>query len=140
MGFHSSRSGYTVRVDGLLLGETRFVIQGAVEYQAELSEAERDRLTPMAQLELMLAIEGERERGRRLGAETIRVGVVGDEPLYRLFRARSQELPDVAPRPETSASKRPSPRSRTSVAAVARTRAPGSRDRGASNSPEAPQS
>ena len=86
MGFQSSRPGYVVRVDGLLLGESRFVIRAAVEYGEHLSQEERWSLSPLAQLELLLAIEGEKERAHRLGADVVHVGVIGDEPLYRYFR------------------------------------------------------
>ena len=102
MGFSSSRPGYTVRVDGLLLGSTRFVIQAAIEYEAWLTDGERERLVPIAQLEALLAIEGEEARGRRLGARDVHVGVVGDEPLYRLFRTRTPaaqgRVTDAGPR------------------------------------------
>jgi hypothetical protein len=94
MGYQRTGRGYRVRVDGMLLGESSFVIQAAVEYDAELSREERERLSAMAQLELLLAIQGEEARGRRLGAEILHVGVVGDEPLYRFFRKQP-----VTPRP-----------------------------------------
>lgn len=103
MGYQSARMGYTIRVDGLLLAGTRFVIQAAVEYAPNLSEAERESLVPRAQLELLLAIEGEEDRARRLGAKTVHVGVVGDEQLYRAFRTRSQVPPPRAERPPRSA-------------------------------------
>jgi hypothetical protein len=116
MGFQSSRSGYTVRVDGLLLGATRFVVQAAVEYDESLSMAERDALAPRAQLELLLAIVGEEERGWRLGARSVHVGVLGDEPLYRVFRTRSGRAPSppAAPRLEaTRPASAPAARSRS---------------------------
>ena len=93
MGFNCTRQGYSVRVDGLLLGQSRFVIQAAIEYDAVLTDAERERLAPLAQLETLLAIEGEEARGLRLGVRDLRVGVVGDEALYRLFRTRSIPRP-----------------------------------------------
>ena len=103
MGFKCSRPGYSVRVDGLLLGRSRFVIQAAIEYDAVLTDAERDRLTPIAQLEALLAIEGQEERGHRLGARELRVAVVGDEALYRLFRSRAHGRAP-APRAQLAAS------------------------------------
>lgn len=103
MGYQCSRPGVNVRVDGLMLTETHFVIQAAVEYDSSLSDAERERLAPRAQIELLLAIEGEEARARRLGAKSVRVGVVGDERLYRLFRAASQEPPPAdAERPSVA--------------------------------------
>jgi hypothetical protein len=91
MGFCCSRQGYSVRVDGLLLGQSRLVIQAAIEYDPLLTDAERERLAPIARLEAVLAIEGEEARGRRLGVRDLRIGVVGDETLYRLFRTRTAE-------------------------------------------------
>ena len=89
MGIQRSRPGYTVWVDRRMFGDARFVIEAALEYRAGLSDAQRERLTPMAQLELLLAIEGEEERGRLLGAEAVRVEVTGDEPLHRFFRGKT---------------------------------------------------
>ena len=91
MGIQRTRPGYTVRAERRMLGDSRFVIQAALEYGAGLSEKERGRLSPMAQLELLLAIEGEEERGRLLGAEVVRVEVAGDEPLHRFFGGASEE-------------------------------------------------
>ncbi|HEX5042346.1 MAG TPA: hypothetical protein VFV75_05545 [Candidatus Polarisedimenticolaceae bacterium] len=85
-----SRPHYTVRVDRLMVGDSRFVIEAALEYRPELSDAQRERLTSMAQLELLLAIQGEEERGRLLGAEAVRVEVAGDEPLHRFFGGRAK--------------------------------------------------
>lgn len=99
MGYQRRGRGYTVRVDGLLLGESSFVIQAAVEYDTRLSEEERERLSAMAQLELLLAIQGEEARGRRLGADVLHVGVVGDEPLYRFFRKQPVTHPARLARP-----------------------------------------
>jgi len=84
-----SRPGYTVRVDRRMVGGSMFVIQAALEYRPELSEAQRERLIEMARLELLLAIEGEEERGRLLGAQAVRVEVAGDEPLRRFFGGRT---------------------------------------------------
>ena len=94
-----SRPGYMVRVDERWLGDSRFVIQAAVEYGEGLSEEQREEVKARAQLELLLAIEGAEERGRRLGADVVRVGVVGDEPLYRLFSGRTKAQP---PKPASS--------------------------------------
>lgn len=91
MGYESAHDGYKVRVDGMTVGETRFVIQAAVDYDLRLSEAERKRLTPEAQTELMLAIAGAWERGHRLGARDVRVAVIVDSQLERMFRAASGE-------------------------------------------------
>ena len=85
MGIQRTRPGYTVRADRRMLGGSRFVIQAALEYSAHVSEKERGRLTPMAQLELLLAIDGEEQRGRLLGGKVVAVEVVGDEGLHRFF-------------------------------------------------------
>ena len=90
MGMQRSRPHYMVRVDRQMVSDSRFVIQAALEYRGELSDAQRARVTPMAQLELLLAIEGEEERGRLLGAEAVRVEVAGDEPLHRFFGGRTR--------------------------------------------------
>ena len=87
MGLHLSRRGYSVRVDGELLGDSRFVIRAEIAYAAHLSKEEWMRLSPMAQLELLLAIEGAEQRGRQ-------VGVAGDQP-----RTRAEAQP---PRPAGS--------------------------------------
>ena len=89
MGMQRSRPHYMVRVDRQMVSDSRFVIQAALEYRGELSDAQRARLTPMARLELLLAIEGEEERGRLLGAEAVRVEVAGDESLHRFFGGRT---------------------------------------------------
>ena len=75
MGLHLSRRGYSVRVDGRQRGDSGFVIQAEIAYAAHLSEEEWMRLSPMAQLELLLAIEGEERRERRVGAR--RAGLLG---------------------------------------------------------------
>ena len=90
MGIQRSRPDYTVWVDRRMFGDSRFVIEAALEYRAGLSAEQRERLTPMAQLELLLAIEGEEERGRLLGAEAVRVHVFGDERLHRFFGGRTE--------------------------------------------------
>jgi hypothetical protein len=69
MGLHLSRRGYTVRVDGTLMRDSRFVIRAEIAYAAHLSDEEWMRLSPMAQLELLLGIEGVEMRGRSLGAD-----------------------------------------------------------------------
>jgi hypothetical protein len=89
MAMQRSRPHYTVRVVRHMVGDSRFVIEAALEYDAGLSDAQRERLTSMAQLELLLAIQGEEERGRLLGAEAVRVEVAGDEPLHRFFGGRT---------------------------------------------------
>jgi hypothetical protein len=60
-----------VRVEGMLLGDSRFVIRAEIAYAAHLSKEEWMRLSPMAQLELLLAIEGEEQRGRQVGHELL---------------------------------------------------------------------
>ena len=89
MGIQRSRPDYTVWVDRRRFGDSRFVIEAALEYRPGLTEAQRERLTPMAQLELLLAIQGEEERGRLLGAESVRVRVFGDERLQGFFGGRT---------------------------------------------------
>ena len=91
MGFRCTRPGYSVSVEGLLLAETRFVIQAAIDYDPLLPEDDRERLVPRARLEALLAIEGQEEHARRLGVREVRIGVVGDPALHRFFR-------DAAPR------------------------------------------
>lgn len=66
MGLHLARRGYSVRVDGMLRSDSRFVIRAEIEYAAHLSKEEWMRLSEMAQLELLLAIEGEEQRGRQV--------------------------------------------------------------------------
>src|SRR5262245_52896162 len=58
MGLHLSRRGYSVRVDEMLLRGSRFVIRAEIEYATRLSLDEWMRLSPMAQLDLLLGIEG----------------------------------------------------------------------------------
>ena len=71
MALHLSRRGYSVRVDGTLRRDSGFVIRAEIEYAAHLSKEEWMRLSEMAQLELLLGIEGEEQRGRR------RAGLIG---------------------------------------------------------------
>jgi len=86
MGYQSTHPGYTVRVDGIGLGPSRFAIQATVQYESQLSPPERARFVPKAQLELLLAVVGEWERAVRLGARNVRVAVLGDGALDRFFR------------------------------------------------------
>ena len=90
MSMQRFRPGYTVRVDSQMVGDAEVVIEAALEYWAYLSEAERARLTPKAQLELLLAIQGERERGRLLDGKAVRVEVSGDESLHRFLDGRTK--------------------------------------------------
>ena len=79
MGLHLSRRGYSVRVEDMALRDSRFVIRAEIAYAAHLSEEERMRLTPMAELDVLLGIEGAELRWRR-GAParaSRRAGLVG---------------------------------------------------------------
>ena len=75
-----------VSVDGLLLGGFQFVIHAAIDYDPRLPKDARERLAPIARLETLLAIEGQEERARQLGARDVRVGVVGDTTLRRFYK------------------------------------------------------
>ena len=66
MGLHLSRRGYSVRVDEMRLRDSRFVIRAEIAYAAGLSKEEWMRLSPMAQLDLLLGIEGAEVRARRV--------------------------------------------------------------------------
>jgi hypothetical protein len=83
MSYRSARSGYTIRVDEIPLGPSRFVIQAAIFYGTQISSTERARLVPRAETELLLAIAGEWERGRRRGARAARIVVDGDRSADR---------------------------------------------------------
>ena len=98
MGFRCTRPGYSVSVDGLLLAESRFVIQAAIDYDPLLPEDERERLVPRARLEALLAIEGQEARARRMGVEHAVVGVVGDDGLRRFFRGQPGRIEAAAGR------------------------------------------
>jgi hypothetical protein len=87
MGFQSTHPEYNVRVDGLRVGRTRFLIQAAITYGSQLTAAARERARRKAQIEVVLAVLGEWDRGIRLGAKEVRIAVVGDRHLDRLFRA-----------------------------------------------------
>jgi len=93
MGYRSTHPEYGVRVDGLQLGRTRFIIQAAVTYGSQLTAAERESLRPKAQMEAVLAVLGEWDRGFRLGAKNVRIAVVGDRHLDRLFRTWPHDMP-----------------------------------------------
>jgi len=86
MGYQSTHPGYTVRVDGIGLGPSRFAIHASVQYESQLTPPERERVVPQAQIELLLAVVGEWERAIRLGARTVRIAVLGDGRLDRFFR------------------------------------------------------
>jgi hypothetical protein len=66
MGLHLSRRGYSVRVDDMALRDSRFVIRAEIAYATHLSKEERMRLTPMAELDLLLGVEGAELRGLEL--------------------------------------------------------------------------
>ena len=71
MGVQLSRRGYSVRVNGMLLGDSQFVIQAEITYAPHLSKEDRMRLSPMAQIDLLLAVEGEERRARRIGNQLL---------------------------------------------------------------------
>ena len=79
MGLHLSRHGYSVRVEDMSLRDSRFVIKAEIAYAAHLSEEERMRLTPMAELDVLLGIEGAELRWRRgtPARASRRAGLVG---------------------------------------------------------------
>ena len=86
MSYQATHPGYTVRVDGIGLGPSRFAIQATVQYESQLTAPERERFVPKAQLELLFAVVGEWERAVRLGARNVRIAVLGDGHLDRFFR------------------------------------------------------
>jgi hypothetical protein len=86
MGYQSTHPGYSVRVDGIGLGQSRFAIQATVNYESQLTRPEREGFVPKAQIELLLAVVGEWERAVRLGARNVRIAVLGDGHLDRFFR------------------------------------------------------
>lgn len=90
MSYRCSHAGYKVQVDGVFLAKTRFVIHAVLDYAERLSEEERERLIPKAQMELLLAIYGESQRGRDRGARTVHVAVEGDRKLEGLFKVRTE--------------------------------------------------
>jgi hypothetical protein len=86
MSYQATHPGYAVRVDGIPLGRTRFAIQATVAYEPQLTPPERRSFVSEAQLEILLAVVGEWERARRLGAQFVRIAVLGDRALDRFFR------------------------------------------------------
>jgi hypothetical protein len=122
MGFRSTHPEYNVRVDGLRVGRTRFMIQAAVTYGSQLTAAERDRARRRAQIEIVLAVLGEWDRAVRLGAQSVRIAVVGDSHLDRLFRTWPHDVSTSAEAPGQEVS---TPRRRRST----RGPAPSSRPR-----------
>jgi hypothetical protein len=112
MGYQSTHPEYSVRVDGVELGRTRFVIQATVTYGSELTPAERARVRPKAQIEVVLAVLGEWDRGIRLGAQNVRIAVLGDHHLDRLFRSWPH---DVSSSTETFGRDESRPRRRRSA-------------------------
>jgi hypothetical protein len=93
MGYQSTHPDYSVRVDGVPLGPSRFVIQAAVTYGSQLTASERASVRAKAQMEIVLAVLGEWDRGFRLGAKHVRIAVVGDRHLDRLFRTWPHDVP-----------------------------------------------
>ena len=84
MGLHLSRRGYSVRVDEMSMRDSTFVIRAEITYDARLSEEERIRLSEMAQLDLLLGLEGAEVRGRQVlderrthGKASRRAGLLG---------------------------------------------------------------
>ena len=84
MGLHLSRRGYSVRVDEMLVRDSSFVIRAEITYDARLWEEERARLSEMAQLDLLLGLEGAEVRGRQVlderrthGKVSRRAGLIG---------------------------------------------------------------
>jgi hypothetical protein len=123
VGYQSVQPGYKVRVDGLTLGQTHFLIQAALTYDDDLTAPERERLMPRAQMEILLAVFGEWERAVRLGARNVRISAVGDGQLDRFFRAWPHGVP-----PESVTSRPARPHLGRSAAASApwqATRVPG---------------
>jgi hypothetical protein len=105
MSYRCQRPGYDVRVDGLFLTRSRFVIHAAVAYESRLSDAERERAEFAAQTELLVAIAGESQRARDRGARTVHVTVDGDPGMDRFFRWRRR----VTGLPNPTTMRRPIP-------------------------------
>jgi len=108
MGYQSTHPGYTVRVDGIGLGPSRFAIHASVQYESQLTPPERERIVPQAQIELLLAVVGEWEHAIRLGARNVRIAVLGDGHLDRFFRNWVQ---GQQPPLDSGAERRSAPRS-----------------------------
>ena len=90
MGYRCQRARYVVGVDGHFLDGTRYAIHAVVRYLPGVSESERASLAHEAQIELLLSIVGESERGRDLGARQLHVNIEGDRDLAGFFRAGSE--------------------------------------------------
>jgi hypothetical protein len=109
MSFRSTYAGCSIRVDGLPIGASRFVVQASIAYDRRLNAKERARLAPGARMKLVLAVLGEAERARLIGVDNVRIAVLGDAALDRLFRSWSsrpgaEPARAVAPRaPQPSA-------------------------------------
>src|SRR5262245_39900882 len=86
-------SGYIVRADGIFLDPSRYAIHAVVAYADAVSEKERARLGPEAQIDLMLAIVAESHRGRTRGARAVYVAVEGDCELDGFFRVQADQIP-----------------------------------------------
>ena len=84
MRMQRSQPGYTVRVDCRIADDAGVVIEAALEYWATLAEPQRKRLTPRAQVDLLLAIQVESD------GKAVRVEVSGDEPLHRFLDGRTK--------------------------------------------------
>lgn len=93
MGYRCARSGYDVRVDGVFLDRSRYAIHAVVRFAPDVTESERERLAPEAQIELLLAIVGESQRGRDRGARMVYVAVEGDRELAGFFRVQAASVP-----------------------------------------------
>lgn len=106
MGYRSTYAGCKVSVDGVPLGESRFVVRACIEYDRLLTPKERALLAPSAQMKVILAVLGEAERGRQLGAGTVRVAVSGDPALERFFRTWSDESGTREPAGERATARR----------------------------------
>jgi hypothetical protein len=97
MSYRRQRPDYEVRVDGLFLTRSRFVIHGIVVYKPRLPVGARERAELAAQTELLVAIAGESQRARDRGARTVHVTIDGDPGMDRFFRWRRRVigLPDA---------------------------------------------
>jgi hypothetical protein len=105
MSYRCQRPGYDVRVDGLFLTRSRFVIHAVVAYESRLTDAERERAELAAQTELLVAIAGESQRARGRGAQTVHVTVDGDPGMDRFFRRRRR----LIGRSSATTTRRPAP-------------------------------
>ncbi len=94
MAYECEGPGYTVHVQGRVIGLRDWGVRAVIAYRGDLGGDERSRAVAEARSAAVIGILRESRRGRRFGAERVRVRIEGDPILAGGFTmTRPRALP-----------------------------------------------